>query len=121
MKFVPYQLASIALVELAGASSENVHTVKLRNPQPFQNSRFENLSKNVTRIEYQDIKGMSLKLETKLTKPDQKKLKKMGKLPLSSKIESEDWKYLEQGSTISPITLSNDMNFAYYGPIYMGS
>jgi len=38
----------------------------MSNPKPFQTSRFEDLPKNVSMIEYDNIRGMTMKLEAKL-------------------------------------------------------
>jgi len=39
----------------------------MSKPRPFETSRFETLPKNITMIEYEEIKGLTMKLETKLT------------------------------------------------------
>lgn len=90
-------------------------TVKMSRPTPYDLSRFKNLPKDVTMIQYEDLRGMTMKLEAKMNNPGNKGKK------FESKLKSENWMYLEQANNISPIALSTDYGFKYYGPIVMGT
>ena len=58
---------------------------------------------------------MTMKLEAKMSNPENKEKK------FESKLKSENWMYLEQAKNISPIALSTNYGFKYYGPIILGT
>lgn len=90
----------------------------MSHPQPYFGSRFEGLPQNVTMIQYEDVGGMTVKLETKLNDPVAG-----GEHPFlfQSKIQSDSWEYLEEGPNISPVILSTLSDYRYYGPLIMGT
>ena len=79
-------------MQIAGANedvSEYNQTIKMSRPTPYELSRFKDLPKNVTMIEYEDLRGMTMKLEAKMSNPENKDKQ------VKSKLKSENWMYLE--------------------------
>ena len=80
-------------MQITGAQedeSEYNRSIKTTRPTAYELSRFKDLPKNVTMIEYEDLRGMTMKLEARMSNPADKEK------TFKSKLKSENWMYLEQ-------------------------